>query len=108
MPDATPQSPAISDPAISYEIHPSIAYEDQLLTRERAAIWLGIHPDTLGIWERQQRSPKVTRGAAKIRYRLGMLGMLASQRDAPPEARKRQHTMADTASRKLNNQKIRP
>lgn len=110
MPNATPESPAIPNPSISYQIHPSIAYEDQLLTRERAATWLGIHPDTLGIWERQERGPKVTRvGRSKIRYRLGdVLQWLSSQRDAPPGARKKSNTRwRIQPPGKLNNQKIR-
>jgi hypothetical protein len=91
---ATTPLPAIPDPPVRYEIHPTIAYEDQLFTRERVAAWIGVHPDTLGIWERQRRGPKVSRiGRTRIRYRLGdVLQWLSSQRDAPPEARKRSNT----------------
>jgi hypothetical protein len=85
------RSPTSPKPQVSCETGPSIAYEDQLFTRERVAAWVGIHPDTLGIWERQQRGPRVTRvGRTKIRYRLGdVLLWLSSQRDAIPETRKR-------------------
>jgi hypothetical protein len=95
---ATLASLAIPDTPIAYEIIPGISYQDQLFTRERVANWLGIHRDTLGIWERQQRGPKVTRvGRAKIRYRLGdILQWLSAQQDAAPEARRK----GDTRSRR--------
>jgi hypothetical protein len=91
---ATPEALAIPDLPVTYEIIPGISYQDQLFTREHLANWLGIHPDTLGIWERQERGPKVTRvGRSKIRYRLGdALEWLSSQRDAPPEKRKTSNT----------------
>jgi hypothetical protein len=90
----TSLSPTILDPPVTCEINPTIAYEDQLFTRKRVAAWIGVHPDTLGIWERQGRGPKVTRvGRTKIRFRLGdVLQWLSSQRDAPPESRKKSNT----------------
>ena len=50
---ATPEALAIPDLPVTYEIIPGISYQDQLFTREHLANWLGIHPDTLGIWERK-------------------------------------------------------
>lgn len=97
---ATPPLPAIPDLPVRYEINPTIAYEDQLFTRERGAAWIGIHRDTLGCWERQQRGPKVTRvGRTKIRYRLGdvLQWFIEPARRTAGDAKKEQHTLAGTS-----------
>src|SRR5215831_3252299 len=84
---ATPLSPSIPDLPVT---NPTIAYTDQLFTRKHIAAWIGVHPDTLGIWERQQRGPKVTRANSRVRYRLGdVLQWLSGQRGRghPPRGR---------------------
>jgi hypothetical protein len=89
-----PPFPTTPNPLGTNETSPAIAYEDQLLKREPVAAWLGVHPDTLGIWDRQRRGPKVTRiGRTKVRYRVGdVLQWLSSQRDSPLQTRKKSNT----------------
>src|SRR5262245_13569159 len=88
---ATPLSPSIPDP-VTNEINPTIAYTDQLFTRKHIAAWIGVHPDTLAIWERQPRGLKLTQANSRVRYRVGdVLQWLSGQRGRghPPRGRVR-------------------
>lgn len=59
---------AEAQPAVTSRCPADIPREDQLLDRQYVADWLGVDYDTLGVWERQGKGPRVTRVGRGTRY----------------------------------------